>query len=370
MRALLFFPVILLAMQSYAQKKDYNLIVGTYTNTGKSEGIYVYNFDANTATVTPKAVEKNVLNPSYLALGDGNKFIYAVNETGKTSAASAFKFDAVSGKLTFLNKHATNGGDPCFIIADKKNVITANYSGGNISVFGIEKDGSLTPVKQVVQHSGKGANKSRQESAHVHMTQFTPDGKYVVVNDLGTDKVYFYKYNANGGDKVLVASDSIAVTPGGGPRHLIFSKDAKYAYLIHELDGGLTVYSYNNGKLKEIQKTKITEEGFSGENGGADIRFSPDGKFLYATNRGSENKITTFAVEKNGHLTVKGYNSTVGKGPRNFAIDPTGKYLLVAHQYTNDVIIFERNLQTGALKDTGKKIEVGAPVCLVFTEAK
>lgn len=370
MRALLFFPVILLAMQSYAQKKDYNLVVGTYTNTGKSEGIYVYDFDLNTATFKQKAVEKNVINPSYLTLSEDNKFIYSVNEASATSAASAFRFDALTGKLTFLNKQPTKGGDPCYIIADKKNVLTANYSGGNISVFGIEKDGSLSAVKQIVQHSGKSANKSRQESAHVHMVQFTPDRKYVVVNDLGTDKIYFYKYNSNGGNKVLVASDSIAVTPGAGPRHIIFNKDGKYAYLIDEMNGGITVFSYSNGSLKEIQKTKVTEEGFSGENGGADIHISPDGKFLYATNRGSENKITTFAIEKGGLLSVRGYNSTLGRGPRNFTIDPSGKYLLVAHQYTNDIIIFERNLETGALTNTGKKIEVGAPVCLVFTAVK
>lgn len=370
MKALLFFPVILLAMQSCAQKKEYNLIVGTYTNTGKSEGIYVYDFDVNTAAFKAKAVEKNVENPSYLALGENNKTIYSVNETGNTSAASAFRFDAATGKLTFLNKKPTNGGDPCFIIADQKNVITANYSGGSISVFGIEKDGSLSGIKQLLKHSGSSVDKSRQNSAHVHMAQFTPDHKFVVVNDLGTDKVYLYKYNPNAEKEVLVAADSLAVTPGAGPRHLIFSKDSKYAYLVDEMKSGITVFSYSNGTLKELQKTKMTEEGFSGENGGADIHLSPDGKFLYASNRGSENKITIFAVEKGGLLSLRGSASTLGKGPRNFVIDPSGKYLLVGHQYTNDIVIFERNQVTGALKDTGKRIEVGAPVCLLFTPVK
>lgn len=370
MKSLLFFPVILLTMQGFAQKKDYNLIVGTYTNTGKSEGIYVYNFDANTAEVKSKNLIKGVANPSYVALGKDNKFIYSVNETGGTSAASAFRFDAPSGQLTFLNKKPTQGGDPCYIIADDKNVITANYSGGSISVFGIEKDGSLSDLKQLIKHSGKGPNTSRQESAHVHMAQFTPDRRFVLVNDLGTDKIYLYKYNPDGGNKVLVAADSIQVTPGGGPRHLIFSKDGKYAYLIYELDGGITVFNYQDGTLNKIQQTKITEDGFKGENGGADIHLSPDGKFLYASNRGSENKITVFAVEKGGLLSARSYTSTLGKGPRNFVIDPTGKYLLVGHQYTNNIVIFERNAQTGALKDTGKRIDIGAPVCLVFTPVK
>ncbi|WP_316746282.1 lactonase family protein [Pedobacter gandavensis] len=370
MKKLLFFPVIMLALQSCAQKKDYNLIVGTYTNTGKSEGIYVYDFDATTAVTKAKSITKNVENPSYLALGDGHKTIYAVNETSETSAASAFKFDALSGKLTFLNKQPTLGADPCYIIADQKNVITANYSGGSISVFGIEKNGALSPLKQLLKHSGKSVDKARQGSSHVHMVQFTPDHKYVVVDDLGTDKVYIYKYNPDGGAKVLTLKDSVAVNPGAGPRHLVFSKDAKYAYLIHEIDGGITVFSYSDGSLTEIQETKITEDGFKGENGAADIQLSPDGKFLYASNRGTENKITIFAIEKGGLLSVRGYVPTLGKGPRNFAIDPTGKYLLVAHQYTNDIVIFERNLETGALTDTGKRIEVGAPVCLIFAPVR
>ncbi|WP_316823584.1 lactonase family protein [Pedobacter gandavensis] len=370
MKKLLFFPMIMLALQSCAQKKDFNLIVGTYTNTGKSEGIYVYDFDTNTAAFKAKSVTKSVENPSYLALGDGNKTIYAVNETSETSAASAFNFDAASGKLTFINKQASNGADPCFIIADQKNVITANYSGGSISVFGIEKNGALSPVKQLVKHSGNSVNKDRQGSSHVHMVQFTPDHKYLVVNDLGTDKVYLYTYQPNGGNQTLTIKDSVAVKPGAGPRHLVFSKDGKYAYLIHEIDGGITVFSYSDGNLTEIQETKITADDFKGENGAADIHLSPDGKFLYASNRGSENKITIFAIEKGGLLSVRGYVPTLGKGPRNFAIDPTGKYLLVAHQYTNDIVIFERNAETGALTNTGKRIEVGAPVCLLFAAAK
>jgi len=370
MSRLLIFSIILLSMQSCTQKKDYNLIVGTYTNTGKSEGIYVYDFNTATADFKVKHVEKNVLNPSYLALGAEDKTIYAVNEAAENSSASAFSFDASTGKLAFLNKRATDGADPCYIIADKDNVLTANYSGGSISVFGIEKNGSLSALKQLIKHSGNSIDTARQKGPHVHMVQFTPDHQHVVVDDLGIDKVYLYKYNSNGGSQTLIASDSVNVTPGAGPRHIVFSNDSKHAYLVHEMDGGITVFSYENNKLQEIQKAKMTEEGFNGENGGADIHISPDGKFLYASNRGSENKITIFAIGNDGRLTVKGYQSTLGKGPRNFVIDPTGKYLLVGHQYTNDIVIFERNIETGALKDTGKRIEVGAPVCLVFAPIK
>jgi len=365
MKKILLLPFLLLAMQVSAQKSDYNLIIGTYTNGGKSEGIYVYGFDTSTGDFKARSVVKTE-NPSYLTVSSDNKFVYSVNESGDKSAVSAFAFDGIKGELKFLNQLPTEGADPCYIITDGKHVISANYSGGNASVFGIQKDGALGPLKQLVQHSGKSVNRSRQNSSHVHMVQFTPDRKYLVVNDLGTDKIYIYKYNAGLSREVLVANDSIATDPGSGPRHITFSKDGKYAYLIQELDGGVSVFSYNEGLLKKIQSVKITEDEFTGENGAADIHISPDGKFLYASNRGSENKITIFAIEKGGLLNKTGQISTEGRGPRNFVIDPSGKFLLVANQATDEVVIFERDTETGALKDTGKRIKTAAPVCLIF----
>jgi 6-phosphogluconolactonase len=370
MKRFLLTPFLLLALQSCAQQGRYNLLIGTYTNGGKSEGIYVYNFNTQTGDAQPKSIAKGVENPSYLTVSDNNKFVYSVNESGDKSAVSAFSFDAVNGTLKFLNAQPTQGADPCYIIADEKHVISANYSGGNASVFGIQKDGSLGPLKQLIQHSGKSINQSRQNAPHVHMAVFSPDRKFVLVNDLGTDKVYIYKYNAGLSQDVLVPNDSVAIAPGAGPRHITFSKDGKYAYLLHEMDGGVTAFSYSDGVLKSLQETKITEDGFTGENGAADIHLSPDGKFLYASNRGSENKITIFAVEKGGILNKTGQTSTLGKGPRNFVIDPSGKFLLVANQGSDTVVVFERDAVSGALKDTGKRINVGSPVCLVFAPAE
>jgi 6-phosphogluconolactonase len=199
------------------------------------------------------------------------------------------------------------------------------------------------------------------------MVYFSPDKKFVLSNDLGNDKVYSYAYNPNAGSTVLELKDSISVKSGSGPRHLTFSKDGKFVYLLQELDGALTVFSYANGILKKIDETTILAKDFKGTFSSADIHISPDGKFLYASNRGEANNITIFKILKNGKLLLKGQTSTLGKGPRNFAIDPTGNFFLVAHQYTNDVVIFKRNKTTGALTDTGKKIALCSPVCLVFT---
>jgi len=351
-----------------AQKNKHNLLIGTYTKSCESKGIYVYDFDSNTGNLNFKNATANVVNPSYLTVSKDNNYVYSVNENGAESTVSSFGYNPSSGKLNLINKQSSKGADPCYIINDEKNVIVANYSGGNIAVFEKNPNGSITEAKQVIQHYGKGTNAKRQEGAHVHMVHFSPDKKFILSNDLGNDKVYLYEYNPNSADEILKIKDSISVNSGSGPRHLTFSKDGRFVYLLQELDGALTVFSYSNGVLKKIDETTILAKDFKGTFSSADIHISPDGKFLYATNRGEANNISIFKILKNGKLLSKGQTSTLGKGPRNFTIDPSGKFLLVAHQYTNDVVIFKRNKTTGALADTGKRINLCSPVCLVFTK--
>jgi len=363
---LLFTLFVVTAMN--AQDKIYNLIIGTYTNSCESKGIYVYDFSTDTADFSLKATTENIINPSYLTVSQGNDFVYSVNENGKESTVSSFGFNPKSGKLNFLNKQETNGADPCYIINDDKNVISANYSGGNITVFGKNADGSLAKAKQIIYHSGKSANEKRQESAHVHMTYFSPDKKFVLVNDLGMDKILVYKYHKNASKDILTLKETIATKKGSGPRHLVFSNDGKFVYVLHELDGSLVTYKYKNGSLKLLQETTIIAKDFHDETSAADIHISPDGRFLYATNRGDANTINTFAINKKGSLDLVNQVDTKGKGPRNFVIDPSGKFLLIGHQYTNNVVIFKIDKMTGKLSDTGKRIELCAPVCLVFAK--
>ncbi|MHC0440688.1 lactonase family protein [Flavobacterium sp. 3-210] len=351
-----------------AQDK-FNLLVGTYTNKCQSNGIYVYEFDAASGDFKLKSSSENVISPSYLSVSANNKFVYAVNENGTQSAVSAFGFDSASGKLKFLNTNDALGADPCHLINDDKNVIVANYSGGNIVVYKKNADGSISTVQQLIQHEGKGPNVARQEKAHVHQVVFSPDKKFVLSNDLGLDKVYIYKYNPNSKNEILTLKGSIDVKPGSGPRHLTFSKDGKFVYLVQELDGTLTSFSYDKtGVLKVIAETSILAQGFKGGTGAAAIKISPDGNFLYLTDRVDANAISVYKIQKNGSLELVEQQSTLGKGPRDFAIDPTGNYLLVGHQYTNDIIIFKRDKNTGKLTDTGKRIELCSPVGLVFTK--
>lgn len=349
-----------------AQKNKLNLVVGTYTTECDSKGIYVYDFDVVTAKFSLKNNSENSINPSYLTVSADNKNIYSVNEKGAESTISAFSYEAASGKVSFLNQQKALGADPCYIINDGDNVISANYSGGNIAVFK-KNDTGISEAVQVIQHKGKGVDLSRQEGPHVHMVYFSPDKKYVLSNDLGLDKIFVYKYNPKSEKEVLVLKGTASVTAGSGPRHITFSKNGKYVYLVQEMTGALTTFSYKKGVLKQIGVTTILPEGVK-EAASADIHISPDGKFLYVSNRGEANDISIFKIEKNGKLSFAARTSTEGKGPRNFVIDPTGKYLLVGHQYSNDIVIFERDQKTGLIKPTGNKIELCSPVCLVFTK--
>ncbi|MFH6997002.1 lactonase family protein [Flavobacterium sp. FlaQc-57] len=358
-----------LACSSLQAQNKFNLLVGTYTNTCQSNGIYVYEFDADSGSFKVKNSSENVISPSYLSVSADNKFVYAVNENGNQSAVSAFGYDSPTGKLTFLNKNDALGADPCHLINDDKNVIVANYSGGSIVVFKKNPDGSISEVQQLIQHEGKGVNAARQEKAHVHMVVFSPDNKFVLSNDLGLDKVFIYKYNPNSKNEMLTLKGSVDVKPGSGPRHLTFSKDGKFVYLVQELDGTLTTFSYDkSGSLKAIAETSILPKSFTGGTGAAAIKISPDGGFLYVSDRVDANNISVYKILKNGNIELVEQLSTLGKGPRDFAIDPTGNYLLVAHQYTNDIIVFKRDKATGKLTDTGKRIELCSPVGLVFTK--
>jgi len=369
MKRLYMFLFSALAFTTSQAQNKFNLLVGTYTNTCDSKGIYVYEFNSVSGEFKLKNSTEKVVSPSYLSVAANNKFVYAVNENGNQSAVTALTYDAPTGKLKVLNTNSSLGADPCHLINDEKNVIVANYSGGSIAVFKKNADGSITEGQQLIQHEGKGPNAARQEKAHVHQVVFSPDKKFVLSNDLGQDKVFIYKYNPGASHEVLTLKGSVDVKKGSGPRHLTFSKDGKFVYLVQELDATLTTFSYDkSGSLKRLAETSILPKGFTGGTGAAAIKISPDGKFLYVTDRVDANSISVYQIQKDGNIKFVEQESTLGKGPRDFAIDPTGNYLLVGHQYTNDIIIFKRDKITGKLSNTGKKIELCSPVGLVFTK--
>lgn len=360
--------LFLYGVTAKAQQLSY-LITGTYTS-GKSEGIYVYQFNSDDGSA--KAVSSiKISNPSFVAVSPDEKFVYSVEEdaanNGKEGEVSAFSFNKETGKLSFLNRKPTGGDHPCYVSVDKTGrwVAAGNYSSGSLSLMPVLADGSLGTATSIIRHEGSGPNIGRQASPHVHGTFFSPDNRFLFVPDLGIDKVMIYAFDETTG-KLTTAKQAFAESlPGAGPRHISFHPSNKYAYLMQELSGTVTAFKYKNGKLKSRQIISSMPAGDTSFAGSADIHVSPDGKFLYASNRAESNTIAIFSInQKNGKLSPVGHQSTLGKTPRNFNFDPAGNFLLVANQNSDQVVIFKINKETGLLTDTGNRIDVGKPVCL------
>ena len=376
MRFTYLLALLLLSLTGISQQ--YYLFVGCYTEgafkNGDSKGLYVYRFDAATGDLTPVSSIATD-NPSYLALSADGKFVYAVNETdgAKPGSVSAFSFDKATGKLTFLNKQASGGDDPCYISVDKNRrwAVVANYGGGNYSALRILPNGSLAPATETIQDKGTGPNTARQEKAHVHSTIFSPDEKLLAVCDLGTDKITILHFDPTATARPLTRDTILSATPGSGPRHTVFYPNKPFVYSIDELSGTVDAYRITRGKFTPIQRISSHPAGYKGDIGSADIHIAPDGRTLYASNRGDANSLAIFSINPgSGKLTLEGFQSTMGKTPRNFLIDPTGHWVLVANQNGKNVVVFKRDAATGALTDTHKRIELPAPVCLKLMSLK
>lgn len=352
-------------MGSYASSTEgkadeLTMLVGTYTGGG-SEGIYVYHF--NQATGKAALIDSTYAsNPSFVIVSADAGRAYAVSENNdSTDGVSAYAFSKDSGKLSFLNK-ASTGMAPCHLSTNGKILLSADYEGGTLSLIPLKKDGSLENVRESFHGTAKGVDSLRQTTPHVHCSTFTPDGRMVIASDFSGDRLMCF--SVSGGGDSLELCDSVSVEPGSGPRHFTFSPDGKRLYLLGELSGDIVVFDYRNGRLVRRQVVEADEVHARGS---ADIHLSSDGKFLYASNRLKHDGIAIFKVDGEGLLTKVGYQLT-GRHPRNFGITPNGKYLLVACRDDDLIQVFERNPETGLLKDTWRDIPVSRAVCVRFVQ--
>jgi 6-phosphogluconolactonase len=369
------FSAVLTGTAAPAAHKKYLVYVGTYTEDGsESKGIYAYRFDESTGAITSLGLAAQTINPSFLAVHPNHRFLYAVNEVRtyagqESGAVSAFAIDRVTGKLKFLNKMATKGGDPCYITVDKtgKHVLVANYAGGSVAVFPVLDDGRLGGVSAFVQHTGHGTNPARQEGPHAHSVDLSPDNRFAIVDDLGLDETLVYKFDSGTGS--LAADPTFAkADPGAGPRHFAFHPNGKFAYVINEMGSTVAAFSFDagSGALHPLQTISALPKSFSGQNGASEIEVHPSGKFLYASNRGHDS-IAVFAIDGDkGTLTPIEDVSTKGASPRHFEIAPGGSLLFDANEKSDNLVIFRIDPQTGRLTATGKVLEIAAPVCVKF----
>lgn len=354
------------------QSRELTLYVGTYTlgTSVTSEGIYVYRMNSDTGELKMFSSIKSV-NPSFLTLDRSRRFLYAVNEVpefeGKSGGAvSAYAIEP-GGKLKFLNQQASLGADPCHLTVDRKrkNLLVANYTGGNLALLPIHNDGTLGPVADLKQHEGSGP-KQQQNGPHAHCVILDPTESHALAADLGIDRVMIYRFNPATRKLLPGKQPSANLQSGAGPRHLTLHPNGRYAYVINELDSTMTTLKYNAGTLTTVDTTSTLPSGYSETSYCADVHVSPSGRFLYGSNRG-HNSIVVFAIDqRTGKPSLVEHVSTQGNWPRNFVIDPTGKFLLVANQRSDNVVIFRIDAKTGRLTPSGQSATIPVPVCLKF----
>ena len=353
-----------------AAKGEYIAYVGTYTRPNKSKGIYAWRFQSATGKLTPIGLVGETASPSFLAVHPNHKFLYAVNEISnyegkKAGSVSAFAMDIKTGQLKLLNTVSSRGDGPCHLVVDPsgKWLFVANYGGGSVAEYPVHADGSLGESSAFVQHTGSSVNRGRQSGPHGHATVLSPDGKSIFVADLGLDQILSYKIGG------LTPNDPpfTKIAPGAGPRHLAFTPNGKFAYVLTEMTASVVAFKYAGGKLEELQTLPTTE--MAPNVSGAEIAVHPSGKFVYSSTRGA-NLIDVFAIDAaKGTLTPVERTPSGGKTPRNFAIDPTGGFLLAAHQDSDNVVVFRIDAKTGKLSPTGDVLEAFNPVCVTFVPA-
>jgi 6-phosphogluconolactonase len=378
------FSLLIAAALSFAPPPDEGptrVYIGTYTDGGKSKGIYTFELDPKTGAVSSPKLAAETPSPSFLALHPSGKFLYAANEVDRFQGragglVSGFAIDAADGTLSKLNHAATRGEAPCHLAIDRAGgtVLVANYGGGNVAAIPIGPDGRFDDAKAAYFHQlqGQGPNRERQEKPHAHWIDLDASNRFAIAADLGTDSLWVFRFDPTKGTLTPNDPPSAKVAPGSGPRHFVFHPDGHHAFVNNEMASTVTAFNYDpeKGMLKTLQTLSTLPDGFQGDNSTAEIAVHPNGRFLYVSNRGHDS-LAIFSIDKtSGKLEAIGHARTGGRTPRNFAIDPTGRWLLAANQDSDSVIVFQLDPDTGRLSPTDHGARVPKPVCVVFLPRK
>ncbi|WP_157243345.1 lactonase family protein [Algoriphagus resistens] len=343
----------------------YSFLVGTYTDEA-NQGINQLDFTPSENKLEVQTIFPGIQNPSFvLATAAGDK-VFSLEEIDHVQGGNIVSLSRSSqnDSLTKLSQVPSFGDHPCYLALspDEAFLTVANYSGGSLSAYQIGGNGELAHI-QTIQHEGSSVNKSRQNAPHVHSTVFSPDGKFLLAADLGTDQIYVYGFDATAKEP-LSLNNTFKAQPGDGPRHLVFSSDGSEIFAVEELTAVLEIFDFKEGKLTPKQRISLIADDYEGEVGAAEVRISPDGKNIYASNRGDANSLSVFSKKDDGSYSLIQQTSCGGIMPRNFNLTADGKYLLSANQASNDIVVFERDVETGKLTQTSWKVKVNKPVYL------
>lgn len=346
---------------------EYLIYLGTYTRS-TSKGIYAVRLDARTGALSTPELVAETANPSFIALSPDKSHLYAVSEA--STMAVPFATDLATGKLTPLQAQDAGGKAPCHLVVDRtaRTLVLAHYHSGIVAALPIAPDGTLGAPGSVIQHTGHSVNPTRQEAPHVHSVTLSPDNRFVIVCDLGLDRVFTYALDAATARLTPAATPWVATAPGAGPRHAAFSTDGRHVFVINEMGNTLISYRYDaaTGALSPVDTQPTLPAGFSGESTTAEVRVHPNGRFVYGSNRGHDS-ITVFAFDAaTGRLTLIEHVPTGGKNPRNFALSPDGNWLVAANNLSNSLTVFRVDPATGRLSPVPGHTSVPMPVCVLF----
>ncbi len=351
---------------------QYLVYTGGFSDTN-NKGIYAFAFNAANGSLLPLGLATEAKSPTYFAIHPNGRFLYAVvNLPDAASSVSSYEIDHKTGKLKLLNTVSARGANTCFVSVSHsgKYVLTANYASGSVASYPVMPDGSLGEAIGFSQHHGSSLNRERQREAHAHSINASPDDRFAIAADLGTDQLLVYRLKS----RALVPNDPpfTKVAPGSGPRHFAFHPSGHFAYAVEELASSMTVFDYNakRGVLREIQTISMLPTGFTGTNFSADVQIHPSGKFVYGSNRGDDT-IAVFAVDAgSGKLTPVERVKSLGKTPRIFAIDPTGQFLIVANEDSSSLVVFRIDQKSGRLTATGEQAVAPKPTCIKFVRVQ
>lgn len=355
----------------------WRIYIGTYSNSDDG-GIHLLEMDKTTGALHSHGVVASVKNPSFLAAHPRENFLYCVGRKSTLETAedgvSAFAVETNDGSLRLLNQQPVHGSGPCHLTVDPqgRHLFVANYNSGSVNVFPLNKDASLGTISDWKQHVGSGTHPSRQDGPHAHSANLDPAGQILIAADLGLDKLMLYHYDPEKGLLHTHDPDAAATPAGAGPRHVVFHPSGTILYVVNELDNTLIAYNYNPSATKPeaFQYISTLPDNFTGSNTTAEIRIHPSGRFLYASNRGHDS-IACFSITPiTGRLQALGHHHTGGKEPRNFNISPDGAFMVVANQNSNTVVAFSINEETGLPEAEKSRVEVPAPVCVLFYNAR
>jgi 6-phosphogluconolactonase len=365
-----FFLIPFLSLAGFTQSRQgEKFYVGAYTSEG-AEGIYLCNFNNKTGEISLDQVFKGMDNPNFLKISPDRKTLYAVTsmssgEGKPVGSVEAYRIGS-GGRLDFLNRQESNGAGPCHVDVspDGKTVGIATYTGGTTSLYPLNEDGSLCPAASTVINKGSGPDLPRQEAAHAHSVRFSPSGDKVFSADLGTDRVNIFMVKKS---KQKRGSQKYLELPAGsGPRHFDFHPGGDVIYVINELNSTITSFKKENKRWNLFETVSTLPEGYTELNYCADIHISGDGKYLYGSNRG-HNSIAVYDIDPlSKKLKWKGYISTKGDWPRNFAISPDQRFLLVANQKSGNIVVYRINKANGMPEFTDHELKIPAAVCIEF----